>query len=114
MSLVIANVSGSSKKSTVNAIFFISYCAGNIIGPFSFLEREAPKYTSGMIAVVVAFCVEAGLLGVFAVYAARLNKKKKQELEAMHSSGRATEEERVNLAFQDVTDKENPFFKYQY
>ncbi len=114
MSLVIANITGSSKKTVVNAIFFISYCTGNIIGPFTFLSKEAPRYTSGMITVVAAFCVEAGLLGIFATYAAWLNKMKKQTLESMRRNGRGTEEEQVNFAFQDLTDKENPFFEYRY
>ena len=46
-SLPMANVSGHSKKVTMNAIFFLSYCLGNIIGkcpiipaPFIFLLRH--------------------------------------------------------------------------
>lgn len=44
MSMVSSNVSGSTKKTTVSAMLFLSYCIGNIISPQVFLTREEPKY----------------------------------------------------------------------
>jgi uncharacterized membrane protein len=52
MSLITANTGGSTKRTTLNALFFISYCAGNIIGPFAFKPSEAPVYRSGIIAII--------------------------------------------------------------
>jgi len=113
LSLISANTGGSTKLTTVNAIFFISYCVGNIIGPFAFKSNEAPIYRSGIIAIMVAYCVEMAVLVGFAVYLAAQNKKKEREL---LSSGKidATEQEKYEMALGDLTDMENPFFRYSY
>lgn len=44
MAMISSNVGGFTKKATVSSIYFIMYCAGNIIGPQLFFAREAPKY----------------------------------------------------------------------
>lgn len=44
LSLIASNVAGFTKKSTVNAVFFIGYCVGNIAGPQFFIIAEAPSY----------------------------------------------------------------------
>jgi ACS family allantoate permease-like MFS transporter len=44
LSLIASNTAGFTKKATVNAMFFISYCAGNIGGPQLFKSAEAPSY----------------------------------------------------------------------
>lgn len=114
MSLITANTGGSTKRSTVNAAFFVSYCVGNIIGPFSFKESEAPQYTSGIIAMLVAYCVEIFLLLAFAWYAASLNKKKQNALE---SNGHNLQDASLNSMggiVIDQTDREDPLFRYSY
>lgn len=114
MSLLTANVAGSTKRSTVNAIFFISYCVGNIIGPFAFKSNEAPVYTSGIVAILVAYCVEIGLLIAFAFYMIIMNKQKASDLAALQAAHGGDEQERALAAFSDHTDRENPFFRYTY
>ena len=113
MSLITANTAGSTKRTTVNAIFFISYCVGNIIGPFAFISSEAPVYKSGIIAILVANCVEVGILLGFAAYLAFCNTKKEKNLIASGKTN-ASEDERSVMAFKDLTDVENPFFVYSY
>jgi hypothetical protein len=113
MSLITANTGGSTKRTTVNALFFMSYCVGNIIGPFAFKPSEAPVYKSGIIAILVAYCVEVGVCLSFAFYLAACNKKKDNGLIASGKMN-ATEEEKSEVAFRDLTDIENPFFKYVY
>lgn len=44
LSLIASNCGGFTKKATVNAMFFVAYCTGNIIGPQFFYTREAPRY----------------------------------------------------------------------
>jgi ACS family allantoate permease-like MFS transporter len=44
MAMISSNVGGFTKKATVSSIYFIMYCAGNIIGPQLFFAKEAPKY----------------------------------------------------------------------
>ncbi|KAH8892139.1 MFS general substrate transporter [Thozetella sp. PMI_491] len=113
MSFITANTAGSTKRSATNAAFFISYCVGNIIGPFAFKSDEAPVYTSGIIAILVAYCVEIGLLISFAIYIIWLNRAKEAERTAMQDASRG-EPEGVLDAFGDKTDKQNPYFRYVY
>lgn len=44
LSLVSSNITGHTKKSTVNAILFVGFCVGYIVGPLTFLPLEAPTY----------------------------------------------------------------------
>lgn len=48
LSLTASNISGYTKKATVNALVFLGYCTGNILGPFFFFSREYPSYPVGL------------------------------------------------------------------
>lgn len=114
MSLITANTGGSTKRSVVNGMFFISYCVGNIIGPFSFKSNEAPKYTSGIVAMLVAYCAEIFLLLAFATYAAMQNKIKDKILR----EGGLSLENQIHQSLEetpvDQTDMEDIYFRYTY
>ncbi|PYH79263.1 MFS general substrate transporter [Aspergillus uvarum CBS 121591] len=108
MSLITANTTGATKRSTVNAVFFVAYCVGNIVGPFSFKSSEAPTYTSGIVTMLVAYCVEIVLLLVFAAYMVWLNQRRDAVVaaEGVHLDDAG---ERI-----DLTDGENVHFRYSY
>ena len=53
LSLVATNVAGWTKKTTVAAMYLIGYCAGNIIGPQLFRDRDKPQYRPAEIAIIV-------------------------------------------------------------
>lgn len=112
MSLITANTGGSTKRSVVTAAFFVAYCVGNIIGPFAFKSNEAPKYTSGIVAILVAYTLEIALLFVFAAYAIWLNQRKQrqQSVDTMDESP----ESRALNSFGDLTDGENMAFRFTY
>ncbi|KAI1361595.1 MFS general substrate transporter [Xylaria arbuscula] len=68
LTMVSSNVAGYTKKQLTGAILFVGYCVGNIIGPQTFIEKEAPLYTSAYIAYVATIfitrvIVEHGALG---------------------------------------------------
>lgn len=50
LTIVSSNVAGSTKKQLTSAILFTGYCVGNILGPQTFKNSEAPKYHSAYIA----------------------------------------------------------------
>ncbi|KAI8719946.1 hypothetical protein NCS52_00438400 [Fusarium sp. LHS14.1] len=52
LTLPMGNVSGHTKRLTVNATIFLAYCIANIIGPQIFITREAPHYTTGYHAIL--------------------------------------------------------------
>lgn len=49
LSLIASNVGGFTKRSTVNAMLFVAYSTGNIVGPQLYLSLQAPVYTVRMI-----------------------------------------------------------------
>ena len=50
LTMVSSNVAGYTKKQLTGAFLFVGYCVGNIIGPQSFRDSEAPLYHSAYIA----------------------------------------------------------------
>lgn len=104
LSLFASNTAGHTKKITVNAIYLIGYCAGNIVGPQTFISTQAPGYIGGKIAFIV--CWSAGIVLLawgYIVYLHRNNVRSKQDEQP---------EEIENHEFADLTDLENPYFKY--
>ncbi|KAJ5985946.1 hypothetical protein N7522_013142 [Penicillium canescens] len=114
MSLITANTGGSTKRSVVNAVFFIAYCVGNIIGPFAFKSDEAPQYTSGIVAMLAAYVVEIFLLLSFAVYMRKLNSDKDKTLEREGWSLDRSGLQQLEGSVADQTDKEDVHFRYSY
>lgn len=43
LTMISGNVAGYTKKQLTGAVLFTGYCVGNIIGPQTFLEKEARK-----------------------------------------------------------------------
>jgi hypothetical protein len=114
MSLITANTGGSTKRSVVNAVFFIAYCVGNIIGPFAFRSDEAPQYTSGVVAMLVAYVVEIFLLLSFAIYMRRLNSDKDRAFEREGTNLGGSALGQIETSNADLTDKEDVYFRYSY
>ena len=50
LTIISSNVAGYTKKQLTGAIMFTGYCVGNIIGPQTFKDSEAPGYHSAYIA----------------------------------------------------------------
>ncbi|CCH47103.1 Allantoate permease [Wickerhamomyces ciferrii] len=106
LSCFASNTAGHTKKISTTAIFFIGYCIGNLIGPQTF--TEAP-YTGGKIAIVV--CNTATLIIILAIYFVYIysNKKKESKLNQLTQDQLDALE---NSEFADLTDRENPKFRY--
>ncbi|KAL1613038.1 hypothetical protein SLS60_001270 [Paraconiothyrium brasiliense] len=110
MALLSRNIAGQTKKTTVVAMNFIAWCVGNAIGPQVFLTRDAPRY-------FIAFSTHMGcyVLLVLVIAFLRFNfmmrNKKKDQLAAQVAE--ANDQHLVH-AFDDLTDKENPSFRYMY
>ncbi|KAJ5281315.1 Major facilitator superfamily domain general substrate transporter [Penicillium angulare] len=108
-SLPMANTSGHSKKLTMNAIFFLAYCIGNIIGPQVFRTDDAPSYSRGYegllacLVVAIASIVAYGLLCRWENH--RRDQKEGPQFDAEPSEA---------AAFSDLTDHEKQGFRYTY
>ena len=141
ISIGMANVAGATKKSCMAAAIFVAYCVGNvsiglklptrlsidleqIIGPqlirTQTLKRHYPELWLGLIIwydtitpfssatpgtnVVESYCIVIILAGVLYILLRQENRRR--------DSMRLSEEERDQMAFMDLTDKENPHFRY--
>jgi hypothetical protein len=110
MSLLARNVAGQTKKSTTVAMNFVAWCVGNAIGPQVFLTRDAPRY-------FIAFATHLGCYVVLVLTIAflrfnfmRRNGKKERLMEEVVEA----RDEGLVHAFDDLTDRENPNFRYVY
>ena len=105
-----ANTSGHSKKLTMNAVFFISYCCGNIIGPQLFQSSDAPDYVHGYIGLLACIVVAMLAIAAYGFVCARENARR-DEAQAVDFD---TSERAETEAFSDMTEKEKPAFRYVY
>lgn len=100
-----SNCGGYTKKLVTNGIFLLMYAAGNIVGPQTFKESEAPGYATGktsMAATDAAALLMIALLWLLNVFRNWRRNKKNEKLP----------DDLENPEFADLTDLENPEFRY--
>lgn len=107
-SLPMANTSGHSKKLTMNAMFFLAYCVGNIIGPQVFRASDAPDYSHGYVGLLSCIAVAIAAIIAYGTVCAMENRQRDRE----QADGIAEDDEEV--AFSDLTDKQKRSFRYIY
>lgn len=112
LSLTTANTAGHTKKVLTNAILFLGYCVGNIIGPFFYLDSQEPQYELGIWSMIVSHLIEACIILVLRFLLAHENKRRDRVQAAMEGGlgGRDLDA----TAFSDMTDRENINFRYIY
>ncbi|CAG8178819.1 unnamed protein product [Penicillium nalgiovense] len=115
MAMISSNVGGFTKKATVSAIYFIMYCTGNIIGPQLFFEREAPKYQSGFLAIIICLivCVVDGFVLLFYLFWTNVRRDKQQGAGPV-SGGQEKHDIAVQTQLLDTTDLKNKGFRYVF
>lgn len=111
LSMMSRNVGGQTKKSVVVATNFIFWAVGNTIGPQVFLGVEAPTYHTAFATHLGCYGLLVLVIVYFRWYLVSQNKKR----DALAASGvaEAHDEDMVH-AFDDLTDRENPNFRYVY
>ncbi|KAI0965332.1 putative MFS allantoate transporter [Xylaria arbuscula] len=112
LSLQTANTSGHTKKVVTNAVLFLGYCTGNIIGPFFYLTSQAPYYELGIWSMIVSHLIEVLVIITFWLVLSRENRRRDKIQGAMEGGldGRDLD----TTAFADMTDRENLNFRYIY
>ena len=102
-SWVSANIAGHTKKVTMNAILLMSFCLGNIIGPLTFRQADAPNFVPAKITIIVTCAVAAMLALLLRAYYTWENKRRDRAMDSAY----VRDEE-----FLDLTDRENRHFRY--
>ncbi|KAH7216976.1 major facilitator superfamily domain-containing protein [Fusarium redolens] len=102
LSLISTNVAGYTKKTTVASMYLIAYCVGNIIGPQTFRGSSWKPAEFTFIGCYV-ICFFDVLLVRW--YCLRLNRAKVLNGSEEGAGG--------NRQWLDLTDRENPDFRYR-
>lgn len=85
-------------------MLFVGWAVGNLIAPQIFRDNDAPRYLHGFLAHIVIYAVYVGIVIITRVIIMTRNRSKEQ----------ARSEVSHDAAFQDLTDRENPSFRYVY
>lgn len=107
LSIYSSNVAGHTKKVLGNAIYLIGYCAGNIIGPQTFRSNQAPEYRGAKVAMLVCYCIAVVILII--LYIDYHFDNKRRDKAALENGGDHFVKDQE---FADLTDRENPQFRY--
>ncbi|KAL2143307.1 hypothetical protein VTI28DRAFT_10550 [Corynascus sepedonium] len=111
LSMLSRNVAGQTKKSVAVACNFIIWATGNAIGPQVFLDWDKPRY-------FIAFATHLGCYSLLVVVIIALRfylKYQNKKRDALAAAGASeAKDENMTHAFEDLTDKENPNFRYVY
>ena len=107
MSMLSRNTGGQTKKSVVTAMNFVSWAAGNAVGPQVFITTDAPRYFT-------AFATHMGcyVLLLIVIVTLRWHLKRQNRIKDRAQGGR--QDMAFVHAFEDLTDRENVNFRYTY
>lgn len=108
MSMITRNVAGQTKKSIVIAFNFVCWAAGNAAGPQVFLAWDAPRY-------FVAFATHIGcyiLLVLVIIFLRWWLVRQNRIKDSLVGEVSLEDQEGVVHGFEDLTDRENPRFRY--
>ncbi|KAK5137358.1 hypothetical protein LTR08_008936 [Meristemomyces frigidus] len=113
LSLTASNVKGNTKRSVVNTMFFIGYCAGCIGGPQ--LWTHAPRYFSGVVTATVTWCLLFSTILGYRMVCSRDNASREAVVDVV--AGNSSSHEKILLdttgaAKNDLTDKQDREFRY--
>jgi hypothetical protein len=113
LSLQTANIAGHTKKVVTAACLFLGYCVGNIAGPFFYRSDQAPVYTLGIWSMITAELIEVVIILLLRFLLQRENARRdKRDQDEDANQGHEAEDSQIMFA--DLTDRENPKFRYIY
>ncbi|KAJ5984568.1 hypothetical protein N7481_006667 [Penicillium waksmanii] len=110
LALLSRNVAGQTKKSILIASNFVFWAAGNSIGPQVFRDKDAPRYYLAFSILLGCFGVMIITLCFLRVWYSMQNRKR----DAKIASGEVVPDVSFTHGFEDITDRENPHFRYSY
>lgn len=82
----------------------MSFCLGNILGPLTFRNADAPNYTPAKITIVAVEATVLCAVAVLLVYY-RWENRRRDAVGAV---------QRADVGFADLTDRENAELRYKF
>ncbi|KAL0581994.1 hypothetical protein V5O48_000052 [Marasmius crinis-equi] len=117
LSIMSGNVAGRTKQVMASSMVFIAWAVGNAVGPQVFRDNDGPRYIKAFIAHMVVYGIQLVTIALLRLHLMRLNvlKRRAQSLEQTKASAEEVDEGLGHRqAFDDLTDKQNPDFRYVY
>ncbi|ODM16178.1 hypothetical protein SI65_08177 [Aspergillus cristatus] len=111
LTMISSNIAGSTKKQITGAVVFTGYCVGNIIGPQTFKDSEAPGYHSAYVAMLVGYAVKLAAITGLYVYM-YLDNKKRDRGASVEVYGKDVIKDGIEKGMMDQTELENRAFRY--
>lgn len=88
----------------MNAILLMSFCLGNILGPLTFRDNDAPEFLPAKVTIVaVDSTVVVAVMVLLAYY--RWENKRRYNADLSHQQ---------DIEFSDLTDRENKELRYKF
>ncbi|VDB93799.1 unnamed protein product [Peniophora sp. CBMAI 1063] len=112
LSLWSSNAAGQTKKMLLSGSTWLGVAVGNIVGPFFFIDSQAPSYGLGIGAIMVCNILEMILFYMFRLIYAHRNKVRDRRQAEQDAQGSVPHENATT--FSDMTDRQNPNFRYVY
>ncbi|KAK3066214.1 hypothetical protein LTR53_017525 [Teratosphaeriaceae sp. CCFEE 6253] len=110
--LIPSNVAGRTKKTIISSATFVGYCVGNMCGSQIFKAKDAPGYVPGTIGAAVCLGTQFCLIISWRLYYVWQNRKRDREAEASGLSREEQEKLGREMGERNVTDLQNPHFRY--
>ncbi|KAJ7575750.1 MFS general substrate transporter [Mycena floridula] len=108
LAVMTGNIAGRTKQVIASTLVFIAWAIGNAIGPQVFQAKDKPRYVHAFIAHIILYGVQMLAIFLLRIRLMRLDFLKRRA----QSSSDANLDHK--LAFDDLTDWQNPDFRYVY
>jgi MFS transporter, ACS family, allantoate permease len=107
-----SNVAGRTKKTIISSATFVGYCVGNMCGSQIFKSKDAPRYIPGTIGAAICLGAEFLLIVSWRLYYVWQNHRRAKK--AAEDGVSKEEQERLGreMGERNVTDLQNPYFRY--
>ncbi|TVY60793.1 putative transporter [Lachnellula suecica] len=116
LGLISSNYKGVTKKMTVTAVLFLTYCAGNIAGPQFFKSSEEKSgYPTAFKAILICYGLVVVVSMALRTYLTFVNKSrdKTEGAAATEQSAIPGKIELTSIDYEDVTDFNTRGFRYR-
>jgi hypothetical protein len=108
LSLMSANTAGHTKKAVTAGLIWATYCISNGVAPLLVKTSESATHYPTLFKPLLAFLGVNVMLGIGTrIYLQSLNKRR-------DAVALVEEDDAARTAFEDLTDRENPNFRYSW
>ncbi|KAF9498540.1 MFS general substrate transporter [Pleurotus eryngii] len=113
LAVMSGNIAGRTKQVIASSLCFVAWAVGNAVGPQVFQDTDKPRYIRAFIVHLVVYGVQLATI-VFLRLRLLRNNLLKTRGQASEANGDLSDNSAHEHAFDDLTDQENPDFRYVY